>query len=108
MSFQVSGLAPLYPMVFGQATKRPLGRPLADGHFYGDFAPRAPVCAQGTNPRGIDGYRWPSQALSLGPGVPESRFYALGDQATFQLGNRAQNGKNHFAGWGAGVHLLGK
>ena len=31
--------------VFGQATKRPLGRALADCHLGGDVAPRAPVCA---------------------------------------------------------------
>jgi hypothetical protein len=66
------------------------------------------VCAQGANPRGIHGYTWPSQTLSFGSGVPKASFYALRDQASFEFGNGAENGKNHFAGRRRCIHLLGK
>ena len=66
------------------------------------------MCAQDANPRGIHGYSWPSQALSLGLGVPEASFYALGDQATLQFGSRAENGENYLARGRAGVHLFGE
>lgn len=49
--------------------------PLLNPHFCHNLAPRAPVCAQGASPRGIYGYTWPSQALSLGSGVPEASSY---------------------------------
>jgi Phage integrase family len=66
------------------------------------------VCAEGANPRGIHGYTGPSQALSLGPGVPEASFYALCDQAALKLSHSAQNGENHLAGGRTRVHLLGE
>jgi hypothetical protein len=66
------------------------------------------VCAQGANPRGIDGYTWPSEAFSLGPGVPEASFYALRDQAPFEFGDGAEDRKNHLAGRRRCIHLLRK
>ena len=58
--------------------------------------------------RSIHVHLWPAQRLALGAGVPQASPYPLSNQAPFQFSHRSQDGKDHLAGRGAGVHLFGQ
>src|SRR5437016_862710 len=66
--------------------------------LFGDYFPASALCAQRGNPRGVHESFGPSELLSLGACVSHSRFHSLDDQTPLQLGDGAQDRKNHLAG----------
>jgi hypothetical protein len=72
-------------------------RNLADG---------ATLVAQTADRGGINDDARPTECLPLGASVPQSGPDALYDQAAFEFGDSAQDGKDHLAGRRGRVHLL--
>jgi hypothetical protein len=80
---------------FGTRSVMPKNRSNPNSHVRRDRFPAEALCAKRKNPLHIKDPFGPTQFLALRPSVSETGPDALGNQASFQLGDGTQNGENH-------------
>ena len=79
--------------------KRPLRRPLAESRLPADRRQGRTAPAESGNPTSVCDYTRPSKSLTLRAGIPQPCLDELDDEAALQLGDGAEDCKDHAARW---------